>query len=129
MVCRTWQFFFASSPDDCEKYCYLMLETDYQIKQFKKYAPDIPVCVGHLFDRPYEIVDRAIEYGCEKVQLYKPYFNEEMIKKAHENGIICNVFFADEPCEAQKYIGMGIDTVLTNDYNLISNCIKNKNLI
>lgn len=109
---------------DCEKHCYLMLETDMQIKQFKKYAPDIPVCVGHLFDRPYDIVDRAIEFGCEKVQLFKPYFTQEMIDKAHKNGVLCNIFFADEPSEAKKYIEMGIDTILTNDYNNIARHIK-----
>lgn len=33
---------------NAEKHAYFMLETDTQIKQFKKYAPEIPVCVGHL---------------------------------------------------------------------------------
>ena len=105
---------------DCEKYVYFMLETNWQIKQFKAIAPDIPVCVGHLSDVPYAIVDRAIEFGCEKVQLYKPYFNQEMIDKAHKHGIICNVFFADKADEAKKYLDMGIDCILTNEYLKIS---------
>jgi len=109
---------------DCEKYVYFMLETDEMIQQFKAYAPQIPICVGHLNARPYEIVDRAIEFGCQKVQLFKPYFNQEMIDKAHAHGIICNVFFADEEEEAQKYLDMGIDTILTNKYNLISQVVK-----
>lgn len=110
---------------DCERHIYFMLETDVQIQQFKKYAPEIPVCVGNLQDRPYEIVDRAIEFGCEKVQLFKPYFNKEMIDKAHENNIKCNVFWSDDPKEAKEFLDMGIDTILTNDYNLISQIIKN----
>ena len=105
---------------DCEKYVYFMLETDMQIKLFKDYAPEIPVCVGHLKARPWDIVDRAIEFKCEKVQLFKPYFNQEMIDKAHENGIICNVFYSDDPEETKQFLDMGIDTILTNDYNLIS---------
>jgi len=109
---------------DCEKYVYFMLETDIQIKQFKEYAPDISVCVGHLSDRKWEIVDRAIEYGCEKVQLFKPYFNKEMIDKAHSHGIICNVFWSDDEKETKEFIHMGIDTILTNDYNLISQVVK-----
>ena len=109
---------------DCAKHCYFMLETDTQIKQFKRYAPDIPICVGHLFDRPYAIVDRAIELGCQKVQLYKPYFNQEMIDKAHEHGIICNVFWSDDEKETKEFIDMKIDTILTNDFNLISQCVK-----
>ena len=105
---------------NCEKYVYFMLETDEMIKQFKEYCPEIPVCVGHLAERPFEIVDRAIEFGCEKVQLFKPYFNKEMIEKAHKNGIVCNVFWADEPDEAETFLNLGIDTILTNEYNLIS---------
>ena len=109
---------------DCASHVYFMLETDLQIKQFKAYAPDIAVCVGHLEARPYAIVDRAIELGCEKVQLYKPYFNDEMIEKAHANGIICNVFYSDEPDETVKFSNQKIDTILTNDYNLISQVVK-----
>ncbi|MBQ2968516.1 MAG: hypothetical protein IJE10_10405 [Clostridia bacterium] len=109
---------------DCEKYVYFMLETDEQIRQFKAYAPDIPVCVGHLEARPYEIVERAITLNCEKVQLYKPYFNQEMIDKAHKNGILCNVFYSDDPEETQAFLKMGIDTILTNDYNCISQQVK-----
>ena len=109
---------------ECEKYVYFMLETDSQIKQFKEYAPEISVCVGHLEDRPYAIVDRAIEFGCEKVQLFKPYFNQEMIDKAHENGILCNVFWSDDEEEAKEFLNMGIDTILTNEYNLISQVVK-----
>lgn len=111
---------------NCEKHIYFMLETDLQIKQFKNYAPEIPVCVGHLGDRPWEIVDRAIEFGCEKVQLFKPYFNEEMIKKAHEHGILCNVFYSNDVEETKKFLNMGIDTILSDDYNLISQNVKRK---
>lgn len=109
---------------DCEKYVYFMISHDGVIKKFKEYAPDIPVCVGHLPERPWEIVDRAIELGAEKVQLFSPYFNREMIDKAKANGIICNVFFADDADEAKKYLDMGIDTILTNEYNLISQILK-----
>ncbi len=111
---------------DCQKHVYLMLETDSQIQQFKAYAPEIAVCVGHIKERPWAIVDRAIEFNCEKVQLFKPYYNQEMIDKAHANGIRCNIFWSDEPEEAQKFLEMGIDTILTNDYNLIAQAVKRK---
>ena len=103
-----------------EQHAYFMLETDTQIQQFKQYAPEIPICVGHLGKRPWEIVDRAIQFGCRKVQLFKPYFNQEMIDKAHEHGIRCNIFWSDDPKETKEFLDMGIDTILTNDYNLVS---------
>lgn len=109
---------------DCEKHAYFMLETDVQIKQFKSYAPEIAVCVGHSSERPWAIVDRAIEFGCEKVQLFKPFYNQEMIDKAHANNIRCNVFWSDDEEETKKMTAMGIDTILTNDYNRISACVE-----
>ena len=68
--------------------------------------------------------ERAIKLGAKKIQLFKPYFNQETVDKAHENGIICNVFYADDIEEAKKYLDMGIDTILTNDYNNISQILK-----
>ncbi len=106
-----------------EQHAYFMLETDEQILQFKAYAPDIPICVGALPPR-WNIVERAIRFGCEKVQLFKPYFNEEMIRQVHEHGIRCNVFWSDDPEETKSFLRMGIDTVLTNDYNLVSQCVE-----
>lgn len=105
---------------DCSKHVYFMLEQDDDIKMFKKYAPDISVCVGHDCNRPWAIIDRAIALGAEKVQLFKPYFNQEMIDKAHSNGIRCNIYWSDDPKETEQYLGMGIDTILTNEYILIS---------
>ena len=60
------------------------------------------------------------------MQLFKPYFNQEMIDKAHAHGIICNVFWSDDPAEAQEFLDMGIDVILTNDYNRISQVVARK---
>ena len=109
---------------DCEKSVYFMTASDRIIKAVMEYAPDIAVCVGHDFERPYAIVDRAIALGAKKVQLFKPYFTQEMIDKAKAHGIRCNVFWSDEAEEAKKYLAMGIDTILTNDYGRISAALK-----
>lgn len=108
---------------DCQKHAYFMISEDSVAKRFKEYAPEISLCMGHDDKRPYSIVDRAIKLGAQKVQLYKPYFNQEMIDKAHAHGIICNVFFADDAQEAKRYIDMGIDVILTNDYLNIKNAL------
>lgn len=105
---------------DCAKHVYFMLKRDDDIKTFQAYAPDIPICVGHDFNRNWAIVDRAIELGAQKVQLFKPYYNQEMIDKAHAHGIICNIFWSDDPEEARRFLDMGIDTILTNEYQIVS---------
>lgn len=104
----------------CEKYVYFMTRNDKILKTLKNSVPQINICVGNDKARPYEIVNRAIEIGAKKVQLFKPYYNQEMIDKAHENGIRCNIFWADDVTEAKKFLDMGIDTILTNDYYSIS---------
>lgn len=111
---------------NAEKHVYFMLETDIQIQQFKKIAPEIPVCVGHLGSRAWEIVERAIEFNCEKVQFYETFVNEDMIKKAHAHGIRCNMFYADLPDDAERLFSMGIDTLLTNNYMIVSGHVRPK---
>jgi len=70
------------------------------------------------------MVDRAIRLGAYKIQLYKPWFNQETVDRAHAHGILCNVFWADAPEEARRYLDMGIDTILTNDYHRISRVLE-----
>ena len=113
---------------DCEKYVYFMTSNKEAIKEVKRIAPDLKCCMG-AGENHWKIVDNAIEVGAEKVQLFRPDFNREMIEKAHAHGIKCNVFWADEPELARKYLEMGVDTILTNDYNRISQIVneyKNK---
>ena len=100
-----------------------MVEEDCQIRQFKRIAPEIPICVGHNKARPWEIVERAIETGAEKVQFYRPYINQEMIDKARKHGIICNLFHTDDPDEAIEFIKMGIDTILTNNFCIVQRAV------
>ena len=110
---------------DCEKHVYFMTTNDEMIKKAMAYAPEIPCCVGWDGNKdPLSIVDRAIALNASKVQLYKPYFNQESVDKAHAHGIRCNVFWADDPAEAKGYLEMGIDTVLTNDYLAVKNACK-----
>lgn len=109
---------------DCLQHVYIM-STEKEIhKLFMEIAPDIPRCMGENHEHDFTIVDNAIELGCKKVQLFKPYFNQEMIDKAHENGIICNVFYTDDPQEAIEFVERGIDTILTNNYLAVANAIE-----
>lgn len=120
---------------DCRKYVYFMISNDKLIEMSKRLAPDIAVCVGEksktiLDNLPTDIVDRAIRLGCEKVQFFhsgyfgRDQFTKADFDKAHANGIICNVFYADTPENAVRYLKMGADTILTNDYNLISQAVE-----
>lgn len=132
---KIWDYGFENTMMDkivelirkynCENHVYFMTANDKIIKEVMAYAPDIKVCVGWDGNKdPMSIVGRAIELGAYKVQLFKPYFNQESVKKAHKHGILCNVFWADDPEEAIAFRKMGIDCILTNDYLTIKNALK-----
>ncbi len=111
---------------NCEKHCYVMTKSDKALREFHEIAPDIPRCVGYdgIHDDMLRHPKRAISLGCEKIQLFKPYFDKSTVDYAHENGILCNVFWSDEPDEAKKFRNMGIDCILTNDYLQIKNALE-----
>ena len=102
---------------DAQGHVYFMSRNDDMLRRAKAFCPEIGCCVGFDGNRdPLAIVERAIAIGAYKVQLFRPYFDEQTVRYAHEHGIRCNVFWADEPELAREYLQMGIDTVLTNDY-------------
>jgi glycerophosphoryl diester phosphodiesterase/predicted amidohydrolase len=101
---------------DCSNYAYFMGSSDVQAAAIEV-APEISRCMGAESDMAeYTILKRAIYWKCQKLQFFKPYFNKEMIDQAHQNGIICNLFWSDDPQEARNVLEMGIDTILTNNY-------------
>ncbi len=106
---------------DCAGHVYFM-SSEPVLRVALEIAPEIRRCCA-AGSRPWDIVERAIAHQCHKVQLFKPFFNQQMIDKAHENGIYCNVYYADDLDEAKRYLNMGIDTILTNDYGRVSKAI------
>lgn len=110
---------------DCEKYVYFMTGEDRLLERLQREYPQFTRCCGGG-DGKWQIVERAIKYGCKKLQFVKGYFNQEMVDKAHEHGIICNVFWSDDPQETQVFLDMGIDVILTNDYNNIARVVAKK---
>lgn len=108
---------------DCANYVYFMCGNKNFQKLARKVAPDISRCMG-AGDDPQNIVKNAIELGCDKVQLFKPYYSKEMIDMAHENGIRCNIFWSDSPDEALKMLELGADTILSNDYYIVANAVR-----
>ena len=101
---------------DCAEHAYFMGYSNVQEAAIEA-APEIARCMGSEPDQAeLKIVVQAIRYGCQKVQFFKEYFNQELIDLAHENNIKCNYFYTDDPVRAEELLSMGIDTVLTNSY-------------
>ncbi len=106
---------------DARRHVYFMAVPYALHRQLARLAPDIPRCQGEGFWKDGgDIVDHAIANGCSMVQLFKPNFTQATIDRAHASGIRCNVFWSDDPDEARRFLDMGIDTILTNDYQPIA---------
>lgn len=112
---------------DCAKHVYFMTVSAKLHQKLKEFAPEINRCMGENMSKDKDIVDRALECDCQKVQLFKGYFTADTIKKAKENGLICNIFWSDEQSEAGEFINQGADTILSNNYFAVSQ-VKNTNL-
>ena len=104
---------------DARAHVYFMSSCGPLQDQLARLAPDIPRCMGYAPGK--DIVDEAIKHKCQMVQLFKPYFDQATVDRAHAAGMRVNVFWSDDPAEAKKFLDMGIDTILTNDYLLIAN--------
>lgn len=104
---------------DARGHVYFMSSCGPLQEQLSRLAPDIPRCMGYAHRK--DTVEEAIRHRCQMVQLFKPYFDQSSIDRAHAAGIRVNVFWSDDPSEAKKFLEMGIDTILTNDYLLIAN--------
>lgn len=107
---------------NCREHCYIMSGNDQLHRQLQAIDPGILRCLGRGVE-PWAIVERAICLGCQKVQMFKPFIRQEMIEKAHANNIRVNIFWADQPEEAQMLLHMGADTILTNDYLRIAQAV------
>ena len=107
---------------DARRHVYFMSACGPLQDQLARLAPDIPRCMGNSGDNKShpDIVDRAIAHKCRMVQLFKPYFDQALIDRARAAGLRVNVFWSDDPAEAKRFLDMGVDTILTNDYQPIS---------
>jgi glycerophosphoryl diester phosphodiesterase len=49
-----------------------------------------------------------------------------MIDDAHKQGLVCNLFWADDPEEALEFTKIGINTILTNNFLAVKRAFSNQ---
>lgn len=108
---------------DCRKYLYFSTSCESTLEALMKIAPDIPGCF--TVSEPSHI-DIALKHKCSKVQLSKNDLDIATVKKAKESGLICNICSADTAEEAEKFLDMGIDTLMTNNFCVISDYMEKR---
>lgn len=96
--------YFAGSPSELE--------------WMERIAPQIQRTAIQFPEDSIGILEMAQKYHCTRVQFFYGMYDEELIQRLHENGILCNLFFADDAEGYEKNFSMGIDTILTNRMDL-----------
>ncbi len=92
---------------------YLALETETALQCALEYAPEVPRgCLVRQSD-PSLSIDVAQRYGCHRIQFGRN-VKPEHIQRAHQVGLVCNLFYSDDPEEGLRYVGNGMDVILTN---------------
>jgi glycerophosphoryl diester phosphodiesterase len=79
----------------------------------QEYCPDLPRACLLASDNPAMQVELAQQYACQRIQ-FRRNVTEEHIRRAHEMGILCNLFWSDDPEDGLEYVRKGIDVILTN---------------
>jgi len=77
------------------------------------YAPEIPRACLAAPESPDRMVAVAHEYACERVQFGRN-VTDDALCRARNLGMICNLFWSDEPEDARGFVARGIDVLLTN---------------
>jgi glycerophosphoryl diester phosphodiesterase len=92
---------------------YLALGTEPALRAAIAYAPDIPrACLAHQQD-PDLSIDVAARTTCRRIQFGR-HVTAEQIRRARDLGLICNLFWSDDPQDGKEFVRNGIDVLLTN---------------
>lgn len=104
---------------DCADHFYFASEGPEILKAALEVAPEIERCAltpetGTVTTEM--ILGTALQYKCTRLQALREYMTDELIAKAHQAGIRCNLFYADDPVDARQWLDKGVDTILTDNY-------------
>lgn len=78
-------------------------------------CPNIPRCCLAQQLNPKRLLRNALDFHCERVQFFRGFYGKEDLQRAREAGLIANLFYADEPEEAERAVRSGVVAVLTNN--------------
>ena len=98
---------------DLTSIAYLALDTEPAIQIAIDCAPRIPRACLVSQKNPSTSIDIAARYACQRIQFGR-HVTEEQIARARGLGLICNLFWSDDPQDGSAYVQKGIDVLLTN---------------
>lgn len=92
---------------------YVSLGTEAALQTAHDYAPDVARACLVCQDDSSKSIAVAQRWACKRIQFFRQ-VTRDQIHQAHEAGLICNLFWSDQPEDAMRYVRNGIDVILTN---------------
>ncbi|MEZ5277378.1 MAG: glycerophosphodiester phosphodiesterase family protein [Opitutaceae bacterium] len=84
----------------------------------RRYDPDIGRASLIGQDRPETQQVVAEAHACRRIQFPRT-VTAAHCRRAHDAGLVCNLFYSDEVADARRFLDIGIDVLLTNRANLL----------
>jgi glycerophosphoryl diester phosphodiesterase len=92
---------------------YLALGSEPALRAALGYAPGIArACLAHQ-QAPDASIALAVCTECRRIQFGR-HVTPEQIRRARDLGLVCNLFWSDDPQDGRAYVRNGIDVILTN---------------
>ena len=92
---------------------YIAGSSEAVLQEARNYDADIERACLKGQNTPSSQIELAQQLNCRRIQFGRV-VGEEDIRKAHEAGFLCNLFYSDDPADAEEYVQKGIDVILTN---------------
>lgn len=97
---------------DCEKYVYFTSNDQLILADLSLNYPSFTRCFQG------EDISVAQKYGCKKIEFDAQLLSFDKVRRAHEKGFVCSTFVVNNE-DVDKYLNMGVDVIITFDYNEI----------
>jgi len=101
---------------------YLTIASDEVAGLVRKFSKEIEICLTPGWDdraKP-ENLRKCADFGCRFVQPVRKSVTEETFTLCRELGLRANVFFSDDPAQAEELRAMGAGGVMTNRIPLLA---------
>jgi glycerophosphoryl diester phosphodiesterase len=92
-------------------------------------CPDIPRCCLAGDGDGAALLENALKFNCQRLQFRAKRYQQIDVDGALAHGLITNLFYADDPEEAEQAITSGILGLLTNDIGTIRQHLIQKGIL
>ena len=115
-ICRLYKKY------NMEKTGYLTIAWQDTFQSARDYASDIEICfTPPMKERAkVESLELCKSLNCRYVQPVRDYFTAETAANIAQLGLRDNIFYSDDPAEAEKLIAMGAKGIMTNKIELLA---------